>query len=95
MPLNLRNIRKWSFGRQFLTTANVALDNSFQDETRFIDIKDTESFSNFDLLKKNFEKNKYKDFILYYFNKEELKVCIIIKPDPELPPKIFNVIYFG
>ncbi|SDS25762.1 hypothetical protein SAMN04515667_1765 [Formosa sp. Hel1_31_208] len=53
MPLNLRNIRKWSFGRQFITTANIALDNSFQDESRFINIKDDESFSNFDLLTKN------------------------------------------
>ncbi len=61
LPLNLRNIRKWSFGRQFITTANIALDNSFQNENRFIDIKDDEAFSNFDLLKKN---NLYGKFAL-------------------------------
>ncbi|NMH87995.1 hypothetical protein [Flavivirga algicola] len=61
LPLNLRNIKKWSFGRQFITTANIALDNSFQNENRFIDIKDDEAFSNFDLLKKN---NLYGKFAL-------------------------------
>lgn len=53
IPMNLRNWRKLTFTRQFTTSANIALNSSFEDETRFIAIKDDETFSNFDLLKKN------------------------------------------
>ena len=53
IPLNLRNIGKWSLGRQFITSTNVALSNSFEDENRFIAVTDDESFSNFELLRRN------------------------------------------
>lgn len=53
VPLNLRNYGIITPIRQFTTTVNIALSNSFEDETRFISIKDDETFSNFDLLKKN------------------------------------------
>lgn len=53
IPLNLRNKNKWSITRQFTTTANIALDNSFQNDTRFISVVDNGMFSNFDLLRKN------------------------------------------
>lgn len=53
IPLHLINNEKWSFGRQFFTTANIALSNSFENENRFISISDDESFSGFELLKRN------------------------------------------
>lgn len=53
LPLNLRNWKKLTLTRQFTTLANIALNNSFEDESRFIAIKDDETFSNFDLLRKN------------------------------------------
>ena len=53
LPLNLRNWRKLSFMRQFTTSTNIALSSSFEDVTRFISIVDDETFSNFELLKKN------------------------------------------
>ncbi len=53
LPLNLKNWGKLTLTRQFITSSNIALNNSFEDETRFIAIKDNETFSSFDLLKKN------------------------------------------
>jgi hypothetical protein len=53
IPLNLRNAGQLSFMRQFSTSVNIALSNSFSDETRFIAIKDNETFNHFDLLKKH------------------------------------------
>lgn len=58
LPLNLRNIEFWHLQkftpfRQIITTANIALNNSFEDESRFINIMDDDNFSNFDLLRKN------------------------------------------
>lgn len=53
VPLNLRNPGIWSFARQFTATANVALNNSFADSTRFIAIKDSVNFNHFDLLQKS------------------------------------------
>jgi hypothetical protein len=53
VPMNLRNWGKWSATRQFTTTVNLALDDTFQDDSRFIEITDTDTFSDFDLLRKN------------------------------------------
>lgn len=55
IPMNLRNWRKWTFTRQFTTEANVALINELGDNSRVIELDDTENttFSNFDLLRKN------------------------------------------
>ncbi|KAA5821410.1 hypothetical protein FPF71_16155 [Algibacter amylolyticus] len=53
MPLNLRNISKLTPIRQFTAVTNFSMQNSFDDENRFINIKDEEQFNNFDLLRKN------------------------------------------
>ena len=52
LPLNLRNPGIFSFARQLSASVNVALSNSFSDETRYIAIKDDETFNHFDFLKK-------------------------------------------
>ncbi|WP_299889971.1 hypothetical protein [uncultured Lacinutrix sp.] len=53
IPINQRNIGKWSFIRQMLTEVNIALYNGSSDNTRIIESKDGSTFSNFDLLKKS------------------------------------------
>ena len=53
VPLNLKNYRKWSIGRQFNAGTNIALSNSFDNENRFIAVTDDDTVSNFELLKRN------------------------------------------
>ncbi|SNR60458.1 hypothetical protein SAMN04488009_2770 [Maribacter sedimenticola] len=53
MPLNLGNWAKLTALKQFKLTANVALNNSFENDSRFINFSDTEMVSHFDLMKKN------------------------------------------
>ncbi|UOY05381.1 hypothetical protein L0P88_15655 [Muricauda sp. SCSIO 64092] len=53
IPMNQKNSRKWTATRQFLTTANIALNNSFDDESRFIGFTDGDEVNHFDLLRKN------------------------------------------
>ncbi|MEP3836898.1 MAG: hypothetical protein ABJM36_04590 [Algibacter sp.] len=53
MPLNLRNISKHTLIRQFTAVTNFSMQNSFDDENRFININTDDQFSNFDLLRKN------------------------------------------
>ncbi|MFD0990477.1 hypothetical protein ACFQ1R_10245 [Mariniflexile jejuense] len=69
LPLNLRNWKKLTFTRQFTTMANIALNNSFEDESRFIAIKDDETFSNFDMLRKNNLYGKVNIDVLTYESK--------------------------
>lgn len=67
LPLNLRNAGKYSVIRQLTAVANIALQNSFEDENRFININDSEKFNNFDLLRKN---NLYGKLSLEVFTHE-------------------------
>ncbi|XMO86239.1 hypothetical protein AAFN75_15725 [Algibacter sp. AS12] len=53
LPINLLNWKKLSFFRQLTAVTNFSMQNSFDDENRFINIKDEEQFNNFDLLRKN------------------------------------------
>ncbi|WP_190809546.1 hypothetical protein [Flagellimonas sp. S3867] len=53
MPLNLGNWSKLTAIKQFRLTINVALNNSFENENRFISFSDTDMVSHFDLLRKN------------------------------------------
>lgn len=53
VPLNQKNNRQWSATRQFITSANISLNNSFENESRFIAFSDDESVNHFDLFKKN------------------------------------------
>lgn len=53
IPMNQKNTRKWTATRQFLTTANIALNNSFDDNSRFIAFSNNENVNHFDLLRKN------------------------------------------
>lgn len=69
LPLNLRNWKKLTLTRQFVTTANIALNNSFEDESRFIALADDETFSNFDLLRKNNLYGKIQLDVLTYESK--------------------------
>ena len=69
LPLNLRNWKKLTLTRQFVTTANIALNNSFEDESRFIAISDDDTFSNFDLLRKNNLYGKIQLDVLTYESK--------------------------
>lgn len=67
IPLHLLNAGKWSIGRQFTSTANIALSNSFENENRFIAITDDESVNSFELLKRN---NMYGELGLEVFTHE-------------------------
>lgn len=53
MPMNLGNWQETTALRQFRLEFNVALSNSFEDETRFIGFKDTDKINHFDLYRKN------------------------------------------
>jgi len=53
VPMNQRNTKKWTATRQFLTIANIALNNSFENEERYIAFSDSENVNHFDLLRKN------------------------------------------
>lgn len=53
MPMNLGNWGRISALRQFRITTNIALNNSFEDENRFIGFANEEEVPHFDLLKKN------------------------------------------
>lgn len=51
--MNQKNSMQWTATRQFLTMANIALGNSFNDETRYIGYADEETVDHFDLYRKN------------------------------------------
>ncbi len=53
VPMNLKNTEKWTAARQFITSANIALSNSFENDSRFIVFADDENVNHFDLFKKN------------------------------------------
>ena len=53
IPMNLGNWQEVTALRQFRLEFNVALSNSFEDDTRFIGFKDTETIDHFDLYRKN------------------------------------------
>lgn len=51
-PMNLGNWGKVTALRQFRLTANIALDNSFENDNRFIDFEGDDGVNHFDLFKK-------------------------------------------
>ena len=53
MPLNLGNWAKLTALRQFMLTSNIALNNSFENDSRFINFSGTDMVSHFDLFEKN------------------------------------------
>lgn len=53
IPMNQKNDRQWTAARQFLTTTNISLNNSFENETRFMSFKGDDKINHFDLLRKN------------------------------------------
>lgn len=53
VPLNQKNGRQWTATRQFITSANISLNNSFENESRFISFTDDGTVNHFDLFKKN------------------------------------------
>ena len=51
-PMNLGNWAEYTLLRQFRLTTNIALNNSFENEDRYIGFEDTEIINHFDLFRK-------------------------------------------
>ncbi|TCK67985.1 hypothetical protein DFQ05_1769 [Winogradskyella wandonensis] len=66
VPMNTRNWGEWTATRQFIASVSVALNNSFEDDTRFMGFQNNENVNEFDLYtKRNINADIYLDLISY------------------------------
>ncbi|MEN8902092.1 MAG: hypothetical protein ABF247_12415 [Nonlabens sp.] len=66
VPMNTRNWSKVTATRQFLVSTSVALNNSFEDSTRFMGFQNGDRVNEFDLFtKRNINVDLYLDLLTY------------------------------